>query len=148
MTRLCTIAAILVALGAAALAQTPGQIEANKQAVLGFYEAALNNKDFDAAQKFLSPHYKQHNPTLPDGTEGIKKLIEILHARAPTMHVEIKHIFAVNDFVIVHSHSVTDPSKPGRAIADFYRMKDGLIEEHWDVIQDIPDHSANDNGMF
>jgi predicted SnoaL-like aldol condensation-catalyzing enzyme len=148
MTRLFAIMALLLALAVPALAETPAQIEANKQAVLGFYEAALNHKDFDAAQKFLSPHYKQHNPTLLDGAEGIKKLIETLRARAPTMHVEIKQIFAVDDFVIVHAHSVTDPANPGRAIADFYRMKDGLIAEHWDVIQDIPDHAANDNGMF
>jgi predicted SnoaL-like aldol condensation-catalyzing enzyme len=125
-----------------------GADRGNKQAVLGFYQAALNDKDFDAAQKFLAPHYKQHNPTLPDGAEGIRKLTEILRARAPKMHVDIKHIFAVDDFVIIHSHSVSDPAKPGRAIADFYRMKDGLIAEHWDVIQDIPEHSANDNGMF
>jgi predicted SnoaL-like aldol condensation-catalyzing enzyme len=148
MMRLFAIAAVVLALGIPAFAETPAQIETNKRAVLGFYEAALNNKDFDAAQKFLSPGYKQHNPTLLDGADGIRKLIETLRARAPTMHVEIKHIFAVDDFVIVHSHSVTDPTKPGRAIADFYRMKDGLIEEHWDVIQDIPDHSANENGMF
>jgi len=146
--RFLALSAVLWALAAPALAETPAQLAANKNAVLGFYEAALNNKDFDAAQKFLSPRYKQHNPTLLDGADGIKKLIETLRARAPTLHVEIKHIFAVDDFVIVHSHSVTDPAKPGRAIADFYRMKDGLIEEHWDVIQDIPDHSANDNGMF
>ena len=99
--------------------------------------------------------YKQHNPTLPDGAEGIRKLTEILRARAPNMHVDIKHIFAVDDFVIIHSHSVSDPAKPGRAIADFYRMKDGLIAEHGtlsrispSIIQDIPEHSVNDNGMF
>jgi predicted SnoaL-like aldol condensation-catalyzing enzyme len=142
MTRLFATAAALLTLGTSALAESPAQIEANKQAVLGFYQAALNDKDFDA------PHYKQHNPTLPDGAEGIRKLTEILRARAPNMHVDIKHIFAVDDFVIIHSHSVSDPAKPGRAIADFYRMTDGLIAEHWDVIQDIPEHSANDNGMF
>jgi len=149
MIRLAVIAGLTLAIAAApALAETPAQIEANKQAVLGFYQAALNDKNFEAAAKFLAPNYKQHNPTLPDGPEGIRKLTEILQARAPNMHVDIKHIFAVDDFIIVHSHSVADPAKPGRAIADFYRMKDGLIAEHWDVIQDIPEHSANDNGMF
>jgi len=139
MTRLSVIAGLALAIAAApVLAETPAQIEANKHAVLGFYQAALNDKDFDAAAKFLAPNYKQHNPTLPDGSEGIRKLTEILRTRAPNMHVDIKHIFAVDDFVIIHSHS----------IADFYRMKDELIAEHWDVIQDIPEHSANDNGMF
>jgi predicted SnoaL-like aldol condensation-catalyzing enzyme len=148
MTRIFALAPIFAALALPAFAETPAQIETNKKAVLAFYEAALNNKDFDAAQKYLAPDYKQHNPTLLDGAEGIKKLIEVLRERAPTMHVEIKHIFAVDDFVIVHSHSITDPAKPGRAIADFYRMKDGLIEEHWDVIEDIPEKSVNNNGMF
>src|ERR1700720_2644984 len=72
MTRLFATAAALLTLGTSALAESPAQIEANKQAVLGFYQAALNDKDFDAAQKFLAPHYKQHNPTLPDGAEGIR----------------------------------------------------------------------------
>jgi predicted SnoaL-like aldol condensation-catalyzing enzyme len=149
MIRLPVIAGLAIAiLAGAAHAETPAEIEANKQAVLGFYQAALNDKNFESAAKFLAPNYKQHNPTLSDGPEGIKKLTEILRARAPNMHVDIKHIFAVDDFVIVHSHSLSDPAKPGRAIADFYRMKGGLIAEHWDVIQDIPEHSANDNGMF
>ena len=99
-------------------------------------------------RKSSLPRTTSSAPMLPDGAEGIRKLTEILRARAPNMHVDIKHIFAVDDFVIIHSHSVSDPAKPGRAIADFYRMKDGLIAEHWDVIQDIPEHSANDNGMF
>jgi predicted SnoaL-like aldol condensation-catalyzing enzyme len=149
MIRAPVIASLAFAIAAtAALAETLAQTEANKQAVIGFYQAALNDKDFEVAAKFLAPNYKQHNPTLPDGPEGIRKLTEILRMRAPNMHVDIKHIFAVDDFVIVHSHSVADPAKPGRAIADFYRMKDGLIAEHWDVIQDIPEQSANDNGMF
>ena len=71
MTRLSVIAGLAFAIAAApALAETPTQIEANKNAVLGFYQAALNDKDFDAAAKFLAPNYKQHNPTLPDGPEG------------------------------------------------------------------------------
>jgi len=116
MTRLSVIAGLALAIAAApVLAETPAQIEANKHAVLGFYQAALNDKDFDAAAKFLAPNYRQHNPTLPDGPEGIRKLTEILRTRAPNMHVDIKHIFAVDDFVIIHSHSIADPAKPGRA---------------------------------
>ncbi len=148
MMRLLAVATAIFMLAAPAFAETPEQMAANKKAVLGFYEAALNRKDFDAAQKFLGPHYKQHNPTLPDGVEGIRKLIEILRTRAPNSHVEVMKIFAVDDFVIVHSHSISDPAKPGRAIAEFYRMEGGLIAEHWDVIQDIPEHPANGNGMF
>ncbi len=147
--RFLALAAVLWALALPALAETPAQLAAKQDCGSGILRRPRSTTRISTRRrKYLSPRYKQHNPTLLDGADGIKKLIETLRARAPTMHVEIKHIFAVDDFVIVHSHSVTDPAKPGRAIADFYRMKDGLIEEHWDVIEDIPDHSANDNGMF
>jgi hypothetical protein len=66
MTRLSVLAGLAFAISAVpALAETPTQIEANKHAVLGFYQAALNDKDFDAAAKFLAPNYKQHNPRCP-----------------------------------------------------------------------------------
>ena len=57
--------------------------EANKKAVLEFYDAALNRKDFDAAAKFFGPHYIQHNPTAPDGIEGFKAFLGFLREKFP-----------------------------------------------------------------
>ena len=57
--------------------------EANKKAVLEFYDAALNRKDFDAAAKFFGPHYIQHNPTAPDGIEGFKGFLGFLREKFP-----------------------------------------------------------------
>jgi predicted SnoaL-like aldol condensation-catalyzing enzyme len=56
--------------------------------------------------------------------------------------------FAEGDMVVTHSRLDLEPGNPGRALADFFRLEDGKVVEHWDVIQDVPAESANDNGMF
>ncbi len=66
------LAAVMIALAPAAYAADAAQMEANKKVVLQLYEAAINQKDFDAAAKFLGPHYIQHNPRAADGAEGLK----------------------------------------------------------------------------
>ncbi|HAT8211741.1 TPA: polyketide cyclase, partial [Legionella pneumophila] len=66
----------------------------------------------------------------------------------PQSHSEIKRIIADGDYVVVHVHSVLEPDTKGRAIIDIFRLENGKIYEHWDVIQPIPDEAANSNGMF
>jgi predicted SnoaL-like aldol condensation-catalyzing enzyme len=124
------------------------QIAANKKAVLAFHRALTDTKDFEVAKQYLGPGYKQHNPTLPDGPEGIKGLIERFRKDSPDGHSEIKRVIADGDYVILHLNFIPSPNARGVAIADFYKMKDGKIAEHWDVIQPVPEKSANGNGMF
>jgi predicted SnoaL-like aldol condensation-catalyzing enzyme len=122
--------------------------EANKKTVLEFYEMGLNRKDFDAAAKFIGPRYVQHNPTAPDGPEGFKAFLNFLREKFPDSHSEIKRVFADGDYVILHVHSVREKGSRGRAIVDIFKLEDGKIVEHWDVVQDVPENSANANGMF
>jgi predicted SnoaL-like aldol condensation-catalyzing enzyme len=122
--------------------------EANKKTVLEFYEMALNRKDFDAAAKFIGPRYVQHNPTAPDGPEGFKAFLNFLREKFPDSHSEIKRVFADGDYVILHVHSVREKGRRGRAVVDIFKLEDGKIVEHWDVVQDVPEKSANANGMF
>jgi predicted SnoaL-like aldol condensation-catalyzing enzyme len=122
--------------------------EANKKTVLEFYEAGLNKKDFDAAAKFFGPRYIQHNPTAPDGIEGFKAFIGFLREKFPDSRSEIKRAFADGDYVILHVHSVREKDTRGRAIVDIFRLENGKIVEHWDVVQEIPEKAANSNGMF
>ena len=122
--------------------------EANKKAVLEFYDAALNRKDFDAAAKFFGPHYIQHNPTAPDGIEGFKAFLGFLREKFPDSRSEIKRAFADSDYVILHVHSVREKGARGRAIVDIFRLENGKIVEHWDVLQRVPAESANPNTMF
>ena len=66
----------------------------------------------------------------------------------PNNHSEIKHIFADGDYVIVHDHAVREPGTRRFAIVNIYKLENGKVVEHWDVIQPIPEKAANNNGMF
>ena len=138
-------AAALVALGAAA---QPSQLETNKRIATEFYDAAINRKDFAAASQYLGTSYRQHNPTAADGAEGLRAFIDFLRTRFPNQRGEIKRVIAEGDLVVLHVHSTRGDDTPGRAIVDIFRIDNGKVVEHWDVIQDIPAQVANTNGMF
>lgn len=123
---------------------------ANKQLVIDFYNKAINDKDYEAAARYLGDTYIQHNQTAPDGPEGLKTFIAFLRKSFPQQHNEIKHAYADGDTVILHVHSVRTPGERGRAIADIFRVDNGKVVEHWDVIQEIPpaDEARNSNTMF
>lgn len=122
--------------------------ESNKRIVLDFYEAALVRQDVDAAVKFIGPTYIQHNPTAPDGVEGLKGFIKFLKEKYPNRKGEIKRVIAEGDLVVLHVHSKSTPEDRGSAIMDIFRLDNGKIVEHWDVIQPIPEKAANPNSMF
>ena len=125
------------------------QMEANKKTIAAFYDAVLNKKDYDLAVTFVgAAGYKQHNPTAKDGVEGMKGFIGFLKDKFPNNKSEIKRIFADGDYVIVHVHAVREPGTRGNAIIDIFKLENGKIVEHWDVVQDIPEKAANGNGMF
>ena len=136
-----TLAATIIALFAAmpgAHAASAEQMEANKKTVIAFENAALNQKDFNAASKFLGSRYTQHNPTAADGPEGLKGFLAFLKDKFPNNHIEIKQIFADGDVVIVHDLAVREPGTNGNAIVNIYKLENGKIVEHWDVIQTDP----------
>jgi predicted SnoaL-like aldol condensation-catalyzing enzyme len=143
---LCIVVA-LVMLSGAAFADSDRQA-ANKKTVVAFYEAAINQKDFAAASQFIGPRYTQHNPNAADGPEGFKRFIEFLREKFPNAHSEIKKVFADGDYVILHVHAMREPGTRGNAIIDIFKLENGKIVEHWDVVQPIPEQSANNNGMF
>jgi predicted SnoaL-like aldol condensation-catalyzing enzyme len=124
------------------------RLEANKKIVLAFYEAGLNQKDFDAASKFIGERYVQHNPLIADGIDGFKTFVGFLKQTFPNLRGEIKRVFADGDFVILHAHGIRAPGQRGSAIIDIFRLDDGKIVEHWDVMQTIPEDAVNSNGMF
>lgn len=151
--RLLRIAGLAVAASAAFAVSAHAdagadRLEQNRQAVLEFYELAINQKDYQAAEKFIGPHYIQHNPMAKDGKEGLKNFIEYLHANQPDYHSEIVRSFADGDYVILHVRNTPAPGEPGNAIVDIFRLEAGKVVEHWDVVQAIPEDPANDNTMF
>ena len=141
--------AFALALPAAPVQAETRQEAQNKKAVMEFYGKALNDKDFDAASKYLGKTYIQHNPGAKDGPEGLKGFIAFLRDKFPQSHSEIKQAFADGDYVILHVHSIRVPGTLGNAIVDIFRLdKNGKVVEHWDAVQPIPDTSLNDNTMF
>jgi predicted SnoaL-like aldol condensation-catalyzing enzyme len=142
------VAAALVAFAPAAHAADANQMEANKKAVVEFYDLAINQKNFDAASKFLGSRYVQHNPRTTDGPEGLKAFLAFLRDKFPDYHSDIKRVFADGDYVILHVHNVPAPGNRGNAIMDIFKLENGKIVEHWDVRQEIPEQAANTNTMF
>lgn len=123
-------------------------LESNKQVVAAFYEAAFNTKDFSAAARYLADDYVQHNPLIADGAEGLRARLDYLKENFPTLSVEVKRMIAEGDLVCAHVHAVRVPGQRGVAIMDIFRLDDGKLAEHWDVLQDIPAEALNQNGMF
>jgi len=145
--RAAATAMLALALSPAAHASAE-QEAANKAAVLAFYEKGLNQKDADAALKYVGDRYVQHNPNAADGPEGFRKFIAFLRDKFPQSRSEIKRVFTDGDYVILHVHAVRQPGDRGSAIIDIFRLEQGKIVEHWDAVQPIPEQSANPNGMF
>jgi predicted SnoaL-like aldol condensation-catalyzing enzyme len=138
------LALVVLAAGAA---QAQPQ-EANKKAVVEFYDKAINQKDFEAASKYMGARYTQHNPNAADGPEGLKAFLQFLKEKFPASRSEIKRVFADGDYVILHVHAVREPGTRGSAIVDIFKLENGKVVEHWDVVQPIPEKAANTNGMF
>jgi predicted SnoaL-like aldol condensation-catalyzing enzyme len=142
------VAALTVGLSNPGHAADAAQLEQNKKTVAAFYDAVLNKKDFDEASKYLGSQYRQHNPDAKDGPEGLKGFVGFLKEKFPNNKSEIKRIFADGDFVVVHVHAVREPGTRGVAIVDIFRLDNGKVVEHWDVVQPVPETAQNNNGMF
>jgi predicted SnoaL-like aldol condensation-catalyzing enzyme len=141
-------ATLLAASVHSALAADAQQLEQNKKIVVEFYDKAINQKDFEAASKYFGSRYTQHNPNAADGPEGLKAFLQFLREKFPTSRSEVKRVFADGDYVILHVHAVREPGTRGSAIVDIFKLENGKIVEHWDVVQPIPEKAANPNGMF
>jgi predicted SnoaL-like aldol condensation-catalyzing enzyme len=122
----------------------------NKQVVVDYYTTAFAGDPEKAAADYLVPGYIQHNPTVADGPDEFIRGVHLLRGQYPNLRLDIKRVMAEGDLVATHSLVALEPDNPedrGRAFADFFRLEDGKIVEHWDVIQEVPETSANPNGM-
>ncbi len=149
LMKVVMIALTIVAAAVPALAERAysPQEQKNKEIVLDFYQKALNDKNFDAASKYLGK-YVQHNPLAADGPEGLRGFLEYLKKDYPQSKSEIKRVMVDGDFVILRVHTIRQPGDRGSAIVDIFRVENNKIEEHWDSVQPIPEKSMNNNTMF
>lgn len=120
-----------------------------KGLVLDFFDLAFTRREpREAAHRFLSRSYIQHNPMVADGADAFAEMMEGLFAHAPQASSSVKRVISEGDLVVVHYHVKMAPEQNGSAVVDIFRVEDGRIIEHWDVVQAVPPEPANQNGMF
>ena len=120
-------------------------LEQNKRTVVEYYELAFNGKEPEqAVEKYVGSRYVQHNPQAPDGPEAFIAFVRAF----PELSVDIRRVMAEGDMVVTHSLVRFTADDPGSVAADFFRLEDGKVVEHWDVLQPWPQESANPHPMF
>ena len=154
LLKLAPLGALMVALASSpsfaqdAAARNLAQEEANRTLVLDFYNNFFNKHQVAEASKVMVDNYRQHNPHVPDGKAPMVGYFTDHFKKNPQAQAKVVRSAVDGDLVYLHVHSTVSPEDRGVAIVDIFRVKDGKIVEHWDVIQPIPEKAANDNTMF
>lgn len=121
----------------------------NKTIVTEFYDMAFNqHRPREAAMKYIGDEYIQHNPMVPNGAKPFYTYFEKHFIDNPESKAIIHRAIADGDLVALHVESKESNKDRGVAIVDIFRVKNGKIVEHWDVIQPIPEKTSNGNTMF
>ncbi|HEY0321220.1 MAG TPA: nuclear transport factor 2 family protein [Pyrinomonadaceae bacterium] len=116
----------------------------NKALVLAAFDTLFNKRDYVAAERYWSPNYIQHSAHIAPGRDGLFNLIKSI---PPTLRYEHGTIVAEGDFVIVHGRFSGFGQPMNWIAADILRIEDGLLVEHWDVIQDEVSRESSKSGL-
>ena len=108
-------------------------LEQNKNLVLKAFDTLFNKRDYEAAERFWSPSYIQHSAHIEPGRDG---LFNLVRSAPPTLKYEHDLIVAEGDYVISHGRFSGRGSQANWVAADIVRIENGLLQEHWDVLQD------------
>ena len=118
--------------------------EKNKDLVLEAFDTLFNQRNYAKAETFWSPKYIQHSAHIPPGREGLFNLIKSL---PPTLKYEAGTVVADGDYVILHGRFSGHGMPVNWIAADIVRMKDGILVEHWDVIEDEVTRESSKSGL-
>jgi predicted SnoaL-like aldol condensation-catalyzing enzyme len=120
-----------------------------KQVVTRFVTTLYVDKKVRAAfETWVDPGYIQHNPLAQSGRDAAIGFLEPFFAQHPEINYSIKRIIAEGNLVVVHSHGKFSADDRGIAVVDILRVEGCKVLEHWDVVQPVPEKSANSNSMF
>jgi predicted SnoaL-like aldol condensation-catalyzing enzyme len=151
MKKVTTVVALLLALSSqVTFAQKSKEIqdEKNKKIVVTFYQRLFGDKDITAIDEYLAENYIQHNPGVADGRQALKDIAVKWLANQPKSKVDFQKIVADGDLVVLHIKTKSFTSVRDASLIDIFRVKDGKIVEHWDIMQEVPEKSANTHPMF
>lgn len=123
-------------------------LEENKTNAIEFYKMSYNGEPRKAVALYVGEEYIQHNPLVGDGPEPFILYFEKMAKEYSDKSIEFIRIIAEGDLVALHTHQVW-PGNQEYVTMDFFRFDDnGKIIEHWDAMQEIPEHSNNGNTMY
>ncbi|MEO3800198.1 nuclear transport factor 2 family protein [Nonomuraea sp. B1E8] len=117
----------------------------NREIVVGAF-AEFARGDTGILAEVLHPDFVEHSPGNPSGRD---RFIEhILKAPVANAALDLKRVIAGDDLVVLHYCLTPHDDSPALAVVDIWRVADGLIVEHWDVVQPVPGNAETPNGMF
>ena len=129
--------------------------EKNKKIVLRYMLEALNGRDVDVLDEILDENWIAHNPTEQNGRENLKDLFQnVFFAQFPNLYADVKRVGAEGNLVFVHTHYTVNKQDVGNGFTgaanmDIFRLEDGIIVEHWDIVmRPVPETTVSGRSMF
>ena len=161
MRNLKSIAAAIVAMvvlmpAAHAADSTPEAIiqqseltQNNKALVMKAYQELFGDHDLTALDRHWATTYIQHSPSMTDGIDAVKQLLEKMGvSNWPKQQVDYKRVIAEGDLVMLQVVQPKSDNMPETVIVDIFRVENGKIAEHWDVMQAVPTDAVNKRPMY
>lgn len=133
----------------AATAEGQAMEDENRAVIASWFERQFNQRDTSAFIDLYAPDFIEHSPLAAnDDTAQLRQMIDAGMAAMPHMHAQVLRLVAQDDIVVLHMLFQSSPETRGVVFAHFFRLRDGLIVEHWDVAQEVPTTSPNPRPMY
>ena len=123
-------------------------MQSHKEIAVIFEQLVVSGQIREAYEKYVSPDFRHHNPYFKGDRESLLLGMENNAAQFADKVYEVKRVLEDGDLVAIHSRLKPKPDMPEMAVVHIYRFEGDKIAEEWDLGQQIPDNSPNENGLF